>query len=162
MYSALKQEDKFLTIFRSKALLSFCLHIQTAQIIVICMYMACAASFSFSIYLPYLRRALVTSQIICDVTDMHYDAKKPSASENFLYSNQVLARSSVTWLHEKCGKLNYNGFFPEPTYKFLDHPSNQKWVLRVKQYPQYQQRVCALSQETARFHSAPPASEHDQ
>ena len=34
------------------------------QIIVICTYTACAASFSFSIYLPYLRRAVVTSQII--------------------------------------------------------------------------------------------------
>ena len=38
-----------------------------------------ALSFSFSIYLPYLR-VVVASQIICDVTDVHYDAKKQSAS----------------------------------------------------------------------------------
>ena len=33
-----------------------------------------------ALYLPYLRRVVVTSQIICDVTDVHYDAKKESAS----------------------------------------------------------------------------------
>ena len=37
-------------------------------------------SFSFSIYLPYLESAIVTSQIIYDVTDVHHDANKPSAS----------------------------------------------------------------------------------
>ena len=53
------------------------------QIIVICTYMACAASFSFAIYLPYLR-AVVTSQIICDVTDVHYDAKKNISQLEFI------------------------------------------------------------------------------
>ena len=38
------------------------------------MHTACAVSFSFSIYFPYLRRTIVMSQIICDVTDLHYDA----------------------------------------------------------------------------------------
>ena len=28
----------------------------------------------------YLRRAVVTSQVICDVTDVYYDAKKTSGS----------------------------------------------------------------------------------
>ena len=75
--TVLQSRELKVFILYSKALLSSYLHI---QIIVICTYTACAASFSFSIYLPYLRRAVVTSQIICDVTDVHYDDKKPPAS----------------------------------------------------------------------------------
>ena len=45
--------------------------------------MACAVSFSFSIYFPYLRSTVVTSQIICDVIDVHHDANKPSISYKF-------------------------------------------------------------------------------
>ena len=63
-----RKKAKLLKVFKlhSKALLSSYLHI---QIIAICMYTACAVSFSFSIYLLYLRRVVVTSQIICDVPE---------------------------------------------------------------------------------------------
>ena len=36
---------------------------------------ACAVSFSFSIYFPHLRSAIVPSRI-CDVIDVHHDAKQ--------------------------------------------------------------------------------------
>ena len=130
-----------------------------AQINVICSYTACAASFSFSIYLPYLRRAVVTSQIICDVTDVHYDAKKPSASENLSYLNQVLARSSVTRLRGKRGHLNYNPFFPEPTYNFLDHPSNQEVGPRGQTVPHDISNVRSTTRNCKISYSAPRASE---
>ena len=65
--------------FYSKAILSSYLHMYTVQIIAICSYMACTASFSFSVYLSYLRITVLTSQKSCDVTDVHYDANKTAS-----------------------------------------------------------------------------------
>ena len=108
---------------------------------VICSYTACAASFSFFIYLPYLRRALVTSQIICDVTCTTM-LKNNQPARIYRSSNQVLAGSSVTRLRGKRGEPNYNRFFPEPTYNFLDHPSNQEVGPRGSNITaRYQQRA---------------------
>ena len=101
----------------------------------------------------------MTSQIICDVTDVHYDAKKPSASENLSYSNRVLARSSVTRLRGKRGKLNYNRFFPEPTHNFLDHPSNQEVGPRGQTVPHNISNVLSTTRNCKISYSAPRASE---
>ena len=101
----------------------------------------------------------MTSQIICDVTDVHYDAKKPSASENLSYSNRVLARSLVTRLRGKRGKLNYNRFFPEPTHNFLDHPSNQEVGPRGQTVPHNISNVRSTTRNCKISYSAPRASE---
>ena len=58
----------------------------------LCIWMACTVRFSFSMYLPYLRSAIMTSQtIITWCHRCHYYANKPSASKNFSYSNYLLA-----------------------------------------------------------------------
>ena len=97
----------------------------------------------------------MTSQKNCDVTDVHYDAKKPSASENLSYSNRVLARSSVTRLRGKRGKLNYNRFFPEPTHNFLDHPSNQEVGPRGQTVPHNISNVRSTTRNCKISYSAP-------
>ena len=68
---------KFFKLF-SKALLSSYLHMNGTNHRYMHVH-GLRSEFSFSILLPYLRRAVVTSQIICDVTCAH-DDKKTSAS----------------------------------------------------------------------------------
>ena len=69
----------------------------------------------------------MTSQIICDVTDVHYDAKKTiSQLELLVFEPSISYKFDITRLRGKRGKLNYNRFFSEPTHNFLDHPSNQE------------------------------------
>ena len=85
--------------------------------------------------------------------------KNPSASENLMYSNRVLARSSVTRLRGKRGKLNYNRFFPEPTHNFLDHPSNQKVGPRGQTVPHNISNVRSTTRNCKIPYSAPRASE---
>ena len=96
-------------------------------------------SFSFSIYLPYLRSAFVTSQIIYDVIDV------------MMPTNHQPARSSIK-KRLRSSKFSYNGFFSEPTHNFLDHPSNQEASPQGKTLCAVSV-TCVLPRETTTLHT---------
>ena len=95
----------------------------------------------------------MTSQIICDVTDAHYDAKKTNQLEFIVFE------PSISRLHGKRGKLNYNLFFSEATHNFLDHPSNQEVSLRSQTELHNVSNVRSTTRNCKTSYSAPRASE---
>ena len=104
-----------------------------------------ALSFSFSIYLPYLRRTVVTSQIICALW-----CQQTISQVVFLVFESVLTKSSIK---ETCRQLSKSTSSPQSQLTTsLITPAARKWILVFKKHCTMSV-MCFLPLGTVRFYT---------